>query len=109
MKNKMLKTGIPGLDELLKDGLEGGTTTLITGDIRLTDYGISYAADNALLLRFAEVDGKIIRLISCIKKRLGEYKPEIRELTISNTKGIQVGDKLEGFSGLLTGSPIRNT
>ena len=80
---------------------------LITGDIRLTDYGISYVADNALLLRFAEVDGKIIRLISCIKKRLGEYGPEIRELIISNKKGIQVGDKLEGYTGLLTGSPIR--
>ncbi|MBW1993344.1 MAG: AAA family ATPase [Deltaproteobacteria bacterium] len=62
---------------------------LITGDIRLTDYGISYAADNALLLRFAEVDGKIIRLISCMKKRLGEYESELRELIISNKKAFR--------------------
>ena len=80
---------------------------LITGDLRLTDYGISYIADNALLLRFAEMNGKIIRLISCMKKRLGEYEPELRELIISNKKGIQVGEKLEGFSDLLTGSPIK--
>ena len=80
----------------------------ITGDLRLTDYGISYLADNVLLLRFAELDGRIIRLISCMKKRLGEYEPELRELIISNEKGIQVGDKLEGFSGLLSGTPIKN-
>jgi len=80
----------------------------ITGDLRLTDYGISYLADNVLLLRFAELNGRIIRLISCMKKRLGEYEPELRELIISNEKGIQVGDKLEGFSGLLSGTPIKN-
>lgn len=78
----------------------------ITGDLMLTELGISYIADNAILLRFAEIDGKIIRVISCMKKRLGEFEPELREFQISS-RGITVGTQLEGFIGTLTGVPER--
>lgn len=80
----------------------------ITGDLKLTEIGISYLVDNAILLRYAEVDGKIIRVVSCLKKRLGKFQPEIREIKIT-PGGIKVGEKLEGLQGVLSGIPRRLT
>lgn len=81
-------------------------TEHITGDLRLTEIGISYLVDNALLLRYAEVDGQIVRVIACLKKRLGGFQSELRSLTIT-AQGLQVGEKLAGLRGLLTGVPTR--
>ncbi|MGC8823916.1 MAG: ATPase domain-containing protein [Bacteroidales bacterium] len=61
--------------------------------IRLTELGISFIVDNALLLRFAEKGGKIIRIIGCIKKRLGTFEPEAREFELTE-QGIQISEKL---------------
>jgi circadian clock protein KaiC len=61
--------------------------------IRLTDLGISYIIDNALLMRFVQNQGRLIRIIGCIKKRLGTFEPEVREYTLDST-GIHVGEKL---------------
>lgn len=79
----------------------------ITGALRLTEVGVSYLADNALLLRYAELDGRIVRVIACLKKRLGGYEPELRELTIG-PGGLALGPRLEGLRGLLTGTPERS-
>lgn len=61
--------------------------------VRLTELGISYIVDNALLLRFAEVGGKIIRIIGCIKKRLGSFEPQAREFFITKD-GFQIKEEL---------------
>lgn len=61
--------------------------------IRLTELGISFIIDNALLLRFAEYKGSIIRIVGCIKKRLGSFEPEVRELRMDKN-GLQLSDKL---------------
>jgi len=76
----------------------------VTGPIVLTEMGISHIADNIILLRYAEYAGQVIRVVACIKKRLGDYQPELRELTITS-KGIEVGEKLSHLRGLLTGIP----
>ncbi|NOZ74310.1 MAG: hypothetical protein GXO90_02890 [FCB group bacterium] len=78
----------------------------ITGDLKLTELGVSFLVDNALLLRYAEIDGRILRVIGCFKKRLGSYQPDIRELEIS-PEGIRVGEKIAHLQGLLTGVPQR--
>jgi len=77
----------------------------ITGDLSLTEFGISYIIDNALLLRYAELNGQLIRVIGCVKKRLGDFEPDIREIKINNNEGIKVGKKLENVYGILTGVP----
>jgi circadian clock protein KaiC len=61
--------------------------------IRLNELGISFIIDNALLLRFAEYKGSIIRIVGCIKKRLGSFEPEVRELRMDKN-GLQLSDKL---------------
>lgn len=80
----------------------------LTGDLRITDLGVSYLADNVLLIRYAEYNGEVIKVISCLKKRLGDFQPELREFRIT-TQGIQVGEKLRHLRGVLTGVPIADT
>jgi circadian clock protein KaiC len=87
-----------------------GVTTLLIlgqhgliGDIR-TDVDMSYLADATLLLRFFESNGRLHRAITAIKSRISDHALTIHELRIS-AAGIDVGDALEGFEGVLTGLP----
>ncbi|RME80038.1 MAG: recombinase RecA [Caldilineae bacterium] len=78
----------------------------ITGDVRFTEIGVSYLIDDGLLLRYAEIEAKIVRVIGCLKKRSGAYEPELRPYTIT-PDGLHVGEPLTGLHGLLTGVPER--
>ena len=78
----------------------------LTGELVITEIGVSYIVDNVLLLRYAEVDGRLMHVVSCLKKRLGEFEPDIREFRITRA-GLQVGHRLEGLRGVLTGIPER--
>jgi circadian clock protein KaiC len=66
---------------------------------------MTYLSDAVLLLRFFEAEGEIRRAISVVKKRTGAHESSIREMRIDQS-GIRVGEKLEGFRGVLTGTPI---
>ncbi len=81
---------------------------MITGNLQITDMGVSYVADNVLLIRYAEVEGRVIKVISCLKKRIGNFQPELRELIITS-QGIKVGKKLDQLHGLLTWVPTTDT
>lgn len=67
----------------------------------------SYLADNVLLLRHFEYHGEIRQAISVFKKRAGWHERTIREYFISKN-GIQVGEVLQNFQGVLTGVPTFN-
>lgn len=88
-----------------------GVTTLlvneveyITGDLRATELGVSHLADNILLMRYAEHESQIIKVIGCLKKRLGNFQPELRVLNITSA-GLSVSEKLTFLRGILTGVP----
>ena len=66
---------------------------------------LTYLSDAVLMLRFFEAKGELRRALSVLKKRTGTHEATIRELIISS-KGIQVGDKLSAFRGILTGTPV---
>ena len=76
----------------------------LTGDLMLTELGISYIADNILLLRFCEQGGKVVKVVACVKKRLGDFQPELRELRLTD-QGVAIGPKLGHLRGVLTGIP----
>jgi circadian clock protein KaiC len=76
----------------------------ITGDLRMTEVGVSFLVDNIILIRYAEIDSEVKRIVGCLKKRLGSFKPELREFDITD-RGIIVGSKLQGLKGVLTGVP----
>ena len=67
---------------------------------------VSYLADTVVLLRYFEAAGAIRRAISVIKKRTGRHEDTIRELRLSAARGVEVGEPLTGFRGVLTGVPV---
>ncbi len=69
-----------------------------------TPVDLTYLSDSVLLLRFFEAGGEIRRAVSVLKKRTGSHENTIREFRIDGG-GVQVGPKLEGFRGVLTGTP----
>jgi circadian clock protein KaiC len=66
---------------------------------------LTYLSDAVVLLRFFEARGEIRRAVSMLKKRTGTHESTIRELMIDRG-GIRVGERLEGFRGVLTGVPV---
>jgi circadian clock protein KaiC len=68
---------------------------------------ISYLADSVLLLRYFEADAEIRQAISVFKKRSGAHERTIRELRIDG-KGLEVGEPLLKFRGIMGGVPHYN-
>lgn len=66
---------------------------------------LTYLSDTVLLLRYFETESEIRRAVSVIKKRTGRHEPSIREFRIDGD-GVQVGPRLDGFRGVLTGTPV---
>jgi circadian clock protein KaiC len=65
---------------------------------------ISYLADTLLIMRYFEVAASVRRAISVLKKRSGAHEGTIRELRFSS-EGVQIGEPLAGFKGILSGLP----
>jgi circadian clock protein KaiC len=65
----------------------------------------SYVADNVLMLRYFEDDGKVRQAISVFKKRGSAHERSIREFFLDD-RGIHVGKVLNGYRGVLTGVPV---
>jgi circadian clock protein KaiC len=65
---------------------------------------VSYLADCVILFRYYEAHGKLNKAISVIKKRSGVHENAIRDFKMSD-KGIEVGDALNKYHGVLSGIP----
>jgi circadian clock protein KaiC len=65
---------------------------------------VSYLADTVILLRYFEARGEVRQAISVLKKRTGAHERTIRELVITRD-GLQIGEPLRSFRGVLTGVP----
>ena len=85
---------------LLVNEVEHITST----SLKATDLGVSHLADNIVLLRYAEIAGRVIKIVGCLKKRIGNFESELRELKVGPS-GIQVSEKLTHLQGVLTGVP----
>ena len=64
----------------------------------------TYLADTVILFRYFEAMGEVRQAISVLKKRSGRHERTIRELTLGE-KGINVGQPLKNFQGVLSGTP----
>jgi circadian clock protein KaiC len=64
----------------------------------------TYLADNVILFRYFEAQGHVRRAIAVVKKRNGPHERTIRELDTGGG-GIQIGEPLVEFQGILTGVP----
>lgn len=98
------------LHELLAYLNQKGVITFITmtqhglvGNMQ-TEVEVSYLSDTVVLLRYFEAEGEVRRVISVLKQRVGEHERTLRELT-SSRNGIQIGEPLTSFHGVLSGVP----
>lgn len=99
------------MHELLQYLNRQGANTFLTvaqhglvGDMK-SPVDVTYLADNVILLRYFEAEGRVRRAISVIKKRTGQHEDTIREYRVTGA-GLTVGDPLTSFQGILRGVPI---
>jgi circadian clock protein KaiC len=88
----------------------GIVSILIVGQYGLignmqTPVDMSYLADTVVLLRYFEAGGEVRQAMSVVKKRTGKHERTIREFRIDKG-GIQLGQPLKDFHGVLTGVPV---
>lgn len=90
-----------------------GVTTVLThesssisGGARDSEMGISHLADNILLLRYADDQGRLRKVIGCLKKRVGDFQPDFCELQITSG-GVRVANRIVCAGGVVRGiSPV---
>jgi len=100
------------LHELLTFLSQAGVATLLVG----AQHGLigvnmqspvdaSYLADAVVLMRYYEAEGEVRQAISVLKKRGGKHERTIRAFSMGD-EGLQVGEPLRHYRGVLTGVPI---
>lgn len=96
---------------LTKHFRAAGVTPLMTmevaellGTAQLTGHGVSSTADNLILLRYVEVNGRLERAVSVLKARGTGHVTELRRFRIDGN-GAHVGPRFQDLRGVLTGIP----
>lgn len=96
------------MHELLTYLNERGVVTIlilsqhgVLGDVR-SDVDLSYLSDGILLFRFFESRGSLLKAVSVVKSRTTQHELMIREFRLGS-RGIQVGEALTDFEGVLSG------
>lgn len=89
-----------------------GATTILTSET--TEFfgptfdlarGLSFMVDNAILLRYTELESEIRRALSVVKMRESDHVKSLVEFEIG-PHGIQVKSKFAGVTGVLSGTPV---
>jgi circadian clock protein KaiC len=76
----------------------------VIGDIH-SDVDLSYLSDATMFFRYFEARGQIRTAVFVIKSRTNNHVRTIHEFRLNSREGIQVGEALESFEGILTGLP----
>jgi circadian clock protein KaiC len=99
------------MHEMLTYLSQQGVTTLLVlsqhgviGDVRV-DVDLSYLSDATMFLRFFEANGQIRTAIFVIKSRTNAHRRTIHEFRLGCESGIEIGEPLDNFHGILTGLP----
>jgi circadian clock protein KaiC len=89
----------------------GGATTLLTSETSAffgpafeLAHGLSYVADNVVLLRYTELASEIHRALVVVKMRDSDHVKSLVEFEIT-PHGANVIGKFAGVSGVLSGNP----
>lgn len=79
-------------------------TTAFFGPAFELPQGLAFVADNVILLRYAELDSEVRRVLAVVKMRDGDHTKDLLEVEI-NKDGISVVGKFAGLTGVLGGNP----
>jgi circadian clock protein KaiC len=75
----------------------------IVGEVQ-TDIDISYLSDVMLLYRYFEHQGEVLTALAAVKSRGSAHERTIRQFRLAQG-GIEVGEALRDFEGVLSGLP----
>jgi circadian clock protein KaiC len=75
----------------------------IVGEVQ-TDVDISYLSDVMVLFRYFEHQGEVLTALAAVKSRGSAHERAIRQFRLA-PGGIQVGEALRDFEGVLSGLP----
>ena len=75
-------------------------------DLRFSPYGTAFMTDAIIVMRYIEVDSRLLRMLAVVKVRASNHSNELREYSIDGD-GIRVGEMLTDLEGLLGGRPRR--
>lgn len=75
----------------------------VIGTAILTEGHLSTVADNIIMLRHAEIEGKLCHVLNIVKVRGGAHSKGLKMYEITD-KGLVMGQSLVGYEGMLTGS-----
>ncbi len=70
----------------------------------LSTYAISFLADDIIRMRYLSINGELRKMLMIIKMRGSPHSKEMREYDITD-KGLAIGERIKGFSGLISGIP----
>ena len=90
-----------------------GATVLMTAELedrytvlQFSSYGNAFLADAIIMQRYVELDGQMKRVLSVVKVRGSDHSKDVRFFHIDEGV-ITVGNRLSGYSGILSGQPVR--
>ena len=90
-----------------------GTTVMMTAELEdryemlsFSSNGSAFLADAIIMQRYIELDGCLRRVLSVVKVRGSAHSKDVCFFEI-NGDVITVGERLAGFSGILSGNPVR--
>ena len=88
-----------------------GVTVMMTAevedsyvDLRFSPHGTAFLTDAIIMQRYIEVQGELKRIMAVVKVRGSAHRKELRGFEITED-GIDVGEALRSYVGLLTGQP----
>ena len=73
-------------------------------DLRFSPHGTAFLTDAIIMQRYIELKGQLRRIMAVVKVRGSVHSKDLRAFTITE-KGIIMGETLDSYEGLLTGSP----
>jgi circadian clock protein KaiC len=72
--------------------------------LRFAPYNVSFLADDIIAMRYIELKGELKRMLSVIKMRSSGHSSELRQYEVT-PKGLEIGDTLREYRGIVTGIP----
>jgi circadian clock protein KaiC len=99
------------MHELLTFLTHQGVTTILVvgqhgavGNVR-ADIDLSYLSDSTLLFGYFESQGAVRSAVTALKSRVGGNERTIHEFRLNGGAGLEIGEPLAAFEGVLTGLP----
>ena len=83
------------------------TQNLVGPEVQIPIAGISAITENMILLRFAEFEAQLYRVLSILKARGGAFDATLREFRISE-RGLELADSFVNAERLLSGTGVRS-